>query len=337
MANIQFETLSSLPEQGVDTTLIELVEFEGSVIKPKPPPNEFRLFRAGLNATKKGSFLFDQEAANQVMEAAVEHGTDLSIDYDHAMVSGGLFDAMDPAERGKAAGWFNLDIKNGELWAHNVKWTPKAALAIQNGEWRYISPAINFNKDTKRITHVTNVALTNLPATRKPDPLRSLSQSTINEEVFMFPEALLKMLGLGKDATEAQVLSASMAMQKDATDVVSLRAEAASLRAEVLKAESQKLSAEIEAAITEGRITPAQREILTSLGAEKPEVVRQILLTSTPRVQMESKAAPSAAPTPAPSAAVVLSEFDKQVAKMLSLKPEDMLATRKRNAEKEAV
>lgn len=330
-----FVTLSAPAQDGVAVILLDLADTSGSVIKPKPPPSEFRLFRPGLNSTLKGEFLFDEASANSVMLAASSHGADLPIDYDHAMVTGGLFDAMDPSERGKAAGWFNLAVKDGELWAVNVKWTPKAALAITNGEWRYASPAIGFDPDTRRILRVTNVAITNLPATDHPDPLRALSQKTISTEVLMFPEALLKMLGLGKDATEAQVLSALMAMQKDVSDVAALRADVVSLRASAAKAESEKLNAEIEAAVKDGRVVPAQREILTALGVEKPEVVRQILSTSTPRVNMESTAQSApAAPAATPGSVVTLGQFDKQVAKMLGLKPEQMIETRKMLADK---
>ena len=335
--NVSFITLSDDPGTDVGTIALDLLEgqtLDASVIKPKPAPKEFRLFRAGLNSTRKGKFLFDAESATKVLAAQAEHGADLSIDYDHAMVSGGLFDAMDPSERGKAAGWFNLGVKDGELWALNVKWTPKAALAIEQGEWRYVSPAIGFDKESRRILHVTNIAITNIPATDHPDPLRALSQK--NTEVQLkFSEALLRALGLGADATEAQVLSAILSMQVDAVALSALKVEVASLKAAQAKAETEKLSAEIEKAIAEGRVIPAQRDLLNQLGAERPEVVRQLLSTSVKQVSMETPA-PAAAPTPKPAAAVVLSDFDKHVARLLGLKPEDMIATRQMLSQRES-
>ena len=56
------------------------IEFVG-----EGPPREFRIFKAGINATTKGDFLFDDEAAEKVMAAAKRHGTDrnLMIDLEH--------------------------------------------------------------------------------------------------------------------------------------------------------------------------------------------------------------------------------------------------------------
>lgn len=130
------------------------------------PPNEFRIFTAGPNETTKGTFLFDGSSATAVMAEYQAHGIDLMLDYDHASLGVGI----DPALSGKAAGWFNLDVRNGELWAVNVRWTPPAAEALRRKEWRFMSPAFTTD-DAGRVTSVLNVALTNLPATRRLEPL----------------------------------------------------------------------------------------------------------------------------------------------------------------------
>jgi phage I-like protein len=135
------------------------------------PPSEFRIFRAGKNETTKGTFLFDAKAAQLVMAEYRAHGADLMLDYDHASLGVGI----DPALSGKAAGWFELAVRNGELWAVNVRWTPAAAAALRQKEWRYMSPAFGLDKTTNRITSLLNVALTNMPATRQLDPLMAAS------------------------------------------------------------------------------------------------------------------------------------------------------------------
>lgn len=131
------------------------------------PPTEFRIFTAGQVETKKGNFIFDDKAAASVMAAYQKHGIDLMIDYDHASI--GSHEAPDPAQAGKAAGWCNLELREGELWAVNVRWTEPAADALRRKEWRFMSPA--FETHGERIVSILNVAITNLPATRRLEPL----------------------------------------------------------------------------------------------------------------------------------------------------------------------
>jgi hypothetical protein len=130
------------------------------------PPTEFRIFTSGDVATTKGNFKFDSKAAESVMSAYVAHGIDLMIDYDHASLSDSPVDASLAA---RAAGWFQPEIRNGELWAVNVKWTPAADAALRAKEWRFMSPA--FATSEGRVTRLLNVAITNLPATRNLQPL----------------------------------------------------------------------------------------------------------------------------------------------------------------------
>lgn len=117
--------------------------------------------------------MFDEAAAKSVMAEYEAHGIDIPLDYDHAML--GTDRAVDPAQAGKAAGWFNLEVRDGELWAVNVRWTEPAAEALRRKEWRFMSPA--FQTDEKgHILSLLNVAITNLPATRQLTPLMAASR-----------------------------------------------------------------------------------------------------------------------------------------------------------------
>jgi len=129
-------------------------------------PTEFRLFTAELVTTSKGDFVFDDKAAKAVMSAWEAQGNELPIDYDHAMVD----PTTRPQDRG-AAGWFKLALKGGELWAVDIRWTADGEKAVASGEWRYSSPYFGYDPETKRITEIINVAITNLPATKKMDAL----------------------------------------------------------------------------------------------------------------------------------------------------------------------
>lgn len=141
------------------------------VLTGDEPPSEFKIFTAGTVETTKGEFVFDEVAAKAVLAEYAAHGIDLMIDYDHASLSSTC--APDPAQAGKAAGWFNIELRNGELWAVNVRWTPPAAEALKRKEWRFYSPA--FETKDGHITSLFNVAITNVPATRRLEPLMAAS------------------------------------------------------------------------------------------------------------------------------------------------------------------
>lgn len=136
------------------------------------PPSSFRIFRAGKNDSTKGSVLFDDVAGRSVMAKWNDYGNELAIDYQHAMLEGLV---LDPALSGKAAGWFGLELRAGELWAVNVRWTEPAAAALSRKEWRYVSPAF-YVDDEERVTEVVNVALTNVPATKNQDALMAATR-----------------------------------------------------------------------------------------------------------------------------------------------------------------
>lgn len=161
------------------------------------PPSEFRIFTSGEVVTTKGTFVFDALAADSVMKEYLAHGIDLMIDYDHASLASL---SVDPALSGKAAGWFNLEVRNGELWAVNVRWTQPAADAMRRKEWRFMSPAFQTD-DAGRVASVLNVAVTNMPATRRLTPLMAASLMALGASS-MGPELVRQALDalIGGDA-----------------------------------------------------------------------------------------------------------------------------------------
>lgn len=171
------------------------------------PPSEFRIFAAGEIETTKGTFLFDATAAASVIAEYEAHGIDLMVDYDHASL--GSEHSPDPAQAGKAAAWFNLEVRDGELWAVNVRWTPRAAEALRQKEWRFMSPA--FGADAEgRITSLLNVAITNLPATRRLQPLMAAKRAVVALGGTMDPNLVQKAL----DALEAGDSAAALDLLK---------------------------------------------------------------------------------------------------------------------------
>lgn len=147
------------------------------------PPTEFRLFRAGANETTKGTFLFDGEAARSVMEKASQHGVDLMVDLEHL--------SLDTESRNfdpDARAWLALEVRNGELWAVNVRWTDDGMRRLRERTQRYISPAF-MTDDENRVTEIVNIALTAMPATYDTPALVAANRSSQP----MKREALIKL------------------------------------------------------------------------------------------------------------------------------------------------
>jgi len=178
------------------------------------PPKEFRIFAAGMNTTTKGNGLFDEQAARDVMASFERHGADMMIDLEHLSLDeeGRNFDP-------DARGWCRLELRNGELWATNVSWTPDGEARLREKRQRYISPVFTYDVKSRRITDVLNIAITALPATHNPAPL--VAASLNGEEDLMTPEqlaAIAEALGLGADANVEDVLATIGAMMKKVTD-----------------------------------------------------------------------------------------------------------------------
>jgi len=180
-------------------------------------PSEFRIFAAGSFATTKGDFVFDGKAAVSVMAAVADWGNDYCVDYGHSMLS---FFNVDPSESMKAAGWFRPELRNGELWATQVQWTDKAAAMLKSREARYVSPAFQY-EDDGTITELVNVALTNIPATKKQTPLmaskdKEAARNPKEKSMKKLSLIVLGALGLSAETDDSGVLSKIHALQSRA-------------------------------------------------------------------------------------------------------------------------
>lgn len=280
----------------------------------REPPKEFRIFRSGSNETTKGVFMFGEDSQKSVMDAFSRHGADVPIDYEHKMLDWGA-----PADDMRAAGWFRPELRSGELWASDVRWTTKAAAHLRDGEWRYISPAFLTNEEGV-ITSLINVALTNLPATHQLEALvaASRSRAELSEKPPPAPpekekpmKNVLSALGLSETSNEAdaivalgrlrdasaqdkaklsQLLSITGAKDTDeAIGVVAGKVEEAkkvvSLSARVADLESGLRKAEVEKTVDEkvstGFLEPAKRDFAIELGMDSPKSFVAFLSTLT--------------------------------------------------------
>lgn len=141
-------------------------------LTPREPPREFRIFAAGENTALKapGTFLFDDVAAKSVMDAFARQTRGfLNFDYEHGATLG------DGGPKPSAGRWVP-EIRNGELWATNIQWTPRAAEMIAAREYELFSPWFTHEEDAPyRVLTILNCALTNTPALENAMPLIAAS------------------------------------------------------------------------------------------------------------------------------------------------------------------
>ena len=174
-----------MPNPKLNTAALAVLALHGLVMaseaNAKAAPGEFKLFPKGPYKTSKGDLSFDEESAASVMGAYTLHGNDGSIDYEHQAL-------QDPPVEAPAAGWYSLEVRDGDLWLKDIRWTDKARSRIEAGEYRYLSPAVEFDLKTRRVTRLINVALTNLPATRGMQPLVAMSDRAIDRRTATLSE-----------------------------------------------------------------------------------------------------------------------------------------------------
>lgn len=182
------------------------------------PAMEFRLFRKGWNSTSKGKFLFDDQAAALVMADYKQANNGVMIDLEHL--------SLDDEARGydpDARGWCKLQIRNGELWATEVKWTPDGAKRLSERRQRFVSPTFTYDSESMRIESLYNIAICAIPATHEAAELIAASKrtgkkyGTLSLEVKM--EELKKIaqaMGLEDDAKLEDILGAIKALQEKA-------------------------------------------------------------------------------------------------------------------------
>lgn len=141
------------------------------------PPTERLLFAKGDNATTKGTFRFTGRSAREVMSfwkdwTGGQAGKGRA-DYEHDMARSGI-----PGHLVWTSAKFDLEVREGSLWAVNIQWIAPADELIRSGKKDGTSPWFAFDPKTGEILQVYNFGLVCMPATHGQEPLAvaSLSQ-----------------------------------------------------------------------------------------------------------------------------------------------------------------
>jgi phage I-like protein len=107
-------------------------------------------------------FLVDEASLMSMVAEFRSRGVDLVIDYEHQSLQG---------ERAPAAGWIKeLEARSDGLWAR-VEWTQPARDYLEKKEYRYFSPVLRLDPETRKPVALMHVGLTNVPAIKHLPPL----------------------------------------------------------------------------------------------------------------------------------------------------------------------
>ncbi|MFA6842958.1 MAG: phage protease [Bacilli bacterium] len=319
----------------------------------------WRLLKVGENRLKKSGLDFVVTLSSEDVSAAVkyhrEKGEKIPLDSRHA-----LFLAAEAAgvsetavlrmiPQGIAAmGFGDLAEKDGDLWIENVEWLPLAAELYRRGQLRYFSPVVR-GLDGKSPLRITSVALDNVPALCDLDVLAASGEEPGQKKTNKKQEDMMKKLEaalrnlLGDDSLALAAETESVAAEKvealaktlpelrqKAGKVEAMAAEIATLKPLAERAEALELAAEtgkktslIDAALADGRVCNAQKEVLQKMGS----VALAEFLEAIPK----NKAVPTdALPKGVSGGVVSLSAEEVRIAKSMGIDETAMLEEKKR-------
>lgn len=276
---------------------------------------------------------------DQVIEYIKTVGRDIALDVNHATEL-----KAPTGDESPAYGWFPLDSfenRNGEIWAR-LELNTEGRAAVEGKQYKYLSPALIYSKDTLRVMGISSVALTNqhnldLPALNH-------DQSTTHQETDMDLKAIAVKLGLNADASEKEIIAAIGTLQGDHATALNAakspdldkfvpRAEYDSQKQLALNAQGElatiKMSihkGEVEAlvsdAVKQGKVTPVSKEFYIDLCMQDGGIDKFKAFVETQPVIVQPGAEDQGA-LPGASA-VALNAETKKVAAMMGVSEEDI-------------
>lgn len=324
---------------------------DGSVWIKIMPAGEF------VGRTGRGPFVSGNlETMRGIVDASLRRAgaTELMVDYDHQSLFGV---AAGAGGRAPAAGWVRqLEAREDGIWAR-VEWTAAASQAIQNGEYRYISPTYLAATPTKGgVRAIISVALTNVPDL---DLAAVAASALVTLETENEMKNIAKALGLAEDASEVDIIAAANALAtsnsalvaacgatrpEDAVaSITAMRTASESqpdparfvpvdqvvaMQADLAALKARDTEAVVNEAIAAGKLQPALKSWGADLHASNP-VAFSAYLEKAPAITIPQKAT---AASPAKSDAE-LSDSDIVVMSQMGLSREAFLNEKKKAGE----
>ena len=163
-----------------------------------------------INGINGESWLLDSDGINQIIahfKHRNDNGRPLVFDYEHATELRANKGLPSPA-----SGWGTELTYNNGFWA-TVNWTDKAKELIANNEYKFLSPVIAYEKESKRIVAITSVGLVNQP---------NLTMQALNREgkPEMSYEKICKALNIETTNDENTIVIAINTLENDLLDKI---------------------------------------------------------------------------------------------------------------------
>ena len=168
---------------------------------------------------------------------AIAAKTPIVIDYEHQTLN-----SEKNGQAAPAAGWIKqVEWRNGAGLFASVEWTAKAKSHIDAGEYRYISPVLQFDKQTGRVVSVMHAALVNFPALLGMEPVVAQLAAKFNatfkdwtpasagvthlnpQEPQMDLAALIALFGLAAGTTPIQCMAFLTGLKADVDGLAALK------------------------------------------------------------------------------------------------------------------
>lgn len=238
------------------------------------PPGPFRAVDG--RPQECAAWQLDAAIAARVIALAASRKTDILIDFEHQSLR-----ARQNGQRAEAAGWIPRSMEwrdpstqGGGLYATGIAWVGDTAALIAQKKYRYISSVFLYDADSGEVLEIISVALTNTPALDGLEALadlaRTFSVSSTQMEADMADEKQLAALTVERDGLKTQLAELTSARDGLKAQLATLTAERDGLKAKVdageqaareaaLAADKAKHADLLQAALADGRLTPAQK------------------------------------------------------------------------------
>lgn len=241
------------------------------------PPGPFR--SSDGRPAECAAWQLDAQIAQRVMAIAAAQKNDILIDFEHQSLR-----SRENGKRVEAAGWVprTFEWRDGKgLFATNIAWVGDTPDLIKQKKLRYISTVFFYDAETGEVLEIVSIALTNTPALDGLDALADLARkfstagglppgnhSEGDDE--MPDEKQLAALTVERDAANQKVAALTADLDKSKAQVADLTSKNAELTSKVagfekekaeaaLAADKAKCNEMIQAALTAGTLTPAEK------------------------------------------------------------------------------
>lgn len=315
------------------------------------PDGEFRASDGSGRPEGVPAWRLTPAAAADVLRRAQSRTAKMVVDYEHQTLN--KTENGQPAPASGRIDRASLRYQPGVGILGAIDWTPRAAEMIAAGEYAYLSPVFLWHPETGEVLALHSVALTNDPGLDLPPvaALTALTDFSTPEEEPQVNETLKKLLaslGLADTTSEADALTAVAALKAKADQVDGLQGQLAALSAakpdpakfvavetmRELQAQVATLTAQVngdkvtqtvEAALTAGKLLPAQKDWALDLGKKDLAALTGYLEKTPAIVALTGTQTDGKPPAGGGGGDAKLTDAEVAVCKAMGLSHEDFL------------